>query len=245
MLRSDQIRRLQLGTFVRPGTETLDGEPRAEVVLGYLVPHPHGLLLFDTGIGAVDPDTEARYRPRRRPLPEALAAADAAPDDVDLVVNCHLHFDHCGGNPLLAGRPVFVQQVELDLARQPDYTAPDLVDHEGVRHEVLRGTAEIRPGLTVLPTPGHTAGHQSLAVACVDGTVLLAGQAHDYASDHSAADLAWRARREGVAEPLPTPYAWMDQVAALEPRRVFFAHDPAVWEPAETTGGGVHISGQA
>jgi len=232
MIRSDQIRRLLLGTFVRPGSETVDGEPRAEVVLGYLVPHPDGLLLFDTGIGVADPQTEAHYRPRRWPLPEALAAAGAGLDDVDLLVNCHLHFDHCGGNPLLAGRPVFVQRVELDRARQPDYTVAALVDHAGVRHEVVDGEAEILPGVTVLPTPGHTAGHQSLAVACSDGTVVLAGQAHDYASDHSAADLARLARRDGVAEPLPTPYGWMDRIAALEPRRVLFAHDPAAWEPA-------------
>jgi len=231
-MHSDQIRRLLLGTFVRPGSETQDGRPRAEVVLGYLVPHPDGLLLFDTGIGAVDPDTEAHYRPRRRPLPDVLVAAGADLADVDLVVNSHLHFDHCGGNPLLAGRPVFAQRVELDLVRQPDYTNPALVDHDGARHQVLDGEAEILPGVTVLPTPGHTAGHQSLAVACADGIVLLAGQAHDYASDHTAADLARTARLDGVPEPPPAPYAWMDRLAELAPRRVFFAHDLAVWEPA-------------
>ncbi|MDH6120662.1 glyoxylase-like metal-dependent hydrolase (beta-lactamase superfamily II) [Kitasatospora sp. GAS204A] len=97
------VRRLELGSFVRPGSETADGHPRVEPVLGYLVRHPEGLLLFDTGLGAGDPGTEAHYRPRRRPLPQALAAAGVTPDEVSVVVNCHLHFDHCGGNPLLPG----------------------------------------------------------------------------------------------------------------------------------------------
>jgi glyoxylase-like metal-dependent hydrolase (beta-lactamase superfamily II) len=44
-------------------------------VLAYLVQHDQGLILFDTGIGSADPETEAHYRPRRRALPEALAAA--------------------------------------------------------------------------------------------------------------------------------------------------------------------------
>jgi glyoxylase-like metal-dependent hydrolase (beta-lactamase superfamily II) len=46
------------------------------------------------------------------------------PGDVRLIVNCHLHRDHCGGNPELPGRPVFVQRVELEAAREPGYTVP-------------------------------------------------------------------------------------------------------------------------
>lgn len=99
------IRRLDLGYIVRPAAEAGGPEPRVEPVLAYLVRRPEGLLLFDTGIGGGEPETEAHYRPVRRPLPEALAAAGVAVDDIDLVVNCHLHFDHCGGNPLFAGTP--------------------------------------------------------------------------------------------------------------------------------------------
>jgi N-acyl homoserine lactone hydrolase len=231
-VRSEDIRRLPLGTFVRPGDETADGRPRAEVVLGYLVRHPVGQLLLDTGIGAADEATEDHYRPVRRPLQQALAEAGTSLDDITVVVNCHLHFDHCGGNPLLAGRPVFVQRSELALARAPGHTFAELVDFRGVTYEELDGETEILPGVHVLATPGHTAGHQSLAVECADGTVVLAGQAHDYASDHTAAALARQARLDGVAEPLPDYPRWMDRIAALDPRRVLFAHDLAVWEPA-------------
>jgi N-acyl homoserine lactone hydrolase len=72
MLSVADIRRIDLGYFIRPAEETGTGQPRVEPVFGYLVAHPAGLLLFDTGLGQADADTESHYRPRRRPLPEAL-----------------------------------------------------------------------------------------------------------------------------------------------------------------------------
>jgi N-acyl homoserine lactone hydrolase len=51
------------------------------------------------------PDVEAHYRPRRIPLPDALRPGGFTTHDVKLIVNCHLHFDHCGGNPALRGGP--------------------------------------------------------------------------------------------------------------------------------------------
>ncbi|MFI9359624.1 N-acyl homoserine lactonase family protein [Kitasatospora sp. NPDC053057] len=227
------IRRLDLGYIVRPASEVGGAEPRVEPVLAYLVRSPQGLLLFDTGIGAGSPETEAHYRPVRRPLPEALAAAGVSLSDIDLVVNCHLHFDHCGGNPLFAGTPVLVQSRELAAARRGDYTIDALVDFPGAVHRELDGETEIWPGVRVLPTPGHTDGHQSLLVERLgDCTVLLAGQAYDFATEYGQAVLARQAAREGVATPLPGYRAWLDRVAEHAPRRVLFAHDHAAWELA-------------
>ncbi|MFE9425144.1 N-acyl homoserine lactonase family protein [Kitasatospora sp. NPDC006697] len=225
------VHRLDLGYFIRPGSETADGRPRVEPVLGYAVRHEAGLLLFDTGLGDAGAETEAHYRPHRRPLAAALAAIGADPAEVALVVNCHLHFDHCGGNPLLAGVPVLVQSTELAAARQEGYTVPELVDFPGVRYQELTGEAEVWPGVRILPTPGHTDGHQSLVVERRDGTVVLAGQAHDLASHYAADQLARRARLDGLPEPLPGYLPWLDRLAEFDPRRVLFAHDASVWEP--------------
>ncbi|WP_031064899.1 N-acyl homoserine lactonase family protein [Streptomyces sp. NRRL WC-3742] len=227
------IRRLDLGYFVRPAIEVGGPEPRVEPVLAYLVRRPEGLLLFDTGIGAGEPETEAHYRPSRRPLPEALAAAGVAVSDIDLVVNCHLHFDHCGANPLLAGTPVVVQSTELAVARRGGYTIEALVDFPGAEYREVDGEAEIWPGVRVLPTPGHSQGHQSLLVERSGGrSVLLAGQAYDFASEYGHGVLARRAALDGVEPPLPGYPAWLDRVAEAAPRWVLFAHDQAVWEPA-------------
>ncbi len=224
------MRRVDFGYFVRPAAETGTGAPRVEPCLGYLIEHPDALLLVDTGMGS-HPDVDAHYRPRRHPLGSALAGAGVRQEDVELVVNCHLHFDHCGGNPELPGRAIFTQRVELESARSTaDYTLPELVDAPGLRYEELDGEAEVLPGVLVVPTPGHTAGHQSLVVRRGDGTVVVAGQSHDTATAYSVDALAWRARREGHAPP-PLPPAWINRLQQLDPARVVFAHDHAVWEP--------------
>ena len=225
------VRRVDFGYFVRPKEETGTGASRVEPCLGYLVTHPGGVVLVDTGMGQ-DPDVDAHYRPHRRPLPVALAAAGAQINDVQLVVNCHLHFDHCGGNPELSGRPIVVQAVELATALgTPGYTLPELVDAPGLRYEEIDGETELLPGVLVVPTPGHTAGHQSLVVRLEDGTVVVAGQSHDTASAYSADALAGRAQRHGHDAVLPPTPAWMERLAELDPRRVVFAHDHAVWQP--------------
>jgi N-acyl homoserine lactone hydrolase len=224
------VRRVDFGYFVRPEQETGTGQPRVEACLGYLVDHPAGLLLFDTGMGS-DPDVDQHYRPRRRELAAALAAAGIRPADITMVANCHLHFDHCGGNPQLAGRPVFTQSAELALARQDGYTLPGLADPPGSCYQELSGEAEVLPGVLLIPTPGHTAGHQSLVVRRPDGTVIVAGQSHDTATGYSADLLAWRARRDAHPQPLPVPPGWMSRLQQFDPARVLFAHDHAVWQP--------------
>lgn len=232
MANASVVHRLDLGYFVRSAAEAGGPHPRVEPVLAHLVCTGGELILFDTGIGAGHDGVEARYRPRRRPLAAALGAVGVRPQDVSLVVNCHLHFDHSGGNPLFPGVPLLVQRVELATARRGDYTLDHLVDFPGARYEELDGEAEIRPGVRVVPTPGHTDGHQSLVVDRPGGALVLAGQAYDTAADFGAADLARRAAREGVAQPLPPYPVWVERLAGFAPARVLFAHDCAVWEPS-------------
>ncbi|MEU8997332.1 N-acyl homoserine lactonase family protein [Streptomyces caniferus] len=231
-MEKNTVHRLDLGYFVRPASETGGPQPRVEPVLAYVVRREEGLILFDTGVGAADPETEAHYRPRRRSLEGALAAVGVPLAEISLVVNCHLHFDHCGGNPLLAGRPVVVQSVELAAARGGDYTIDALIDFPGAAYEEISGEAEVWPGVWIVPTPGHTDGHQSMVVREADGTVVLAGQAHDFASSFASDHLARQAARDGLAQPLPGYRPWLDRLADFDPRRVLFAHDCSVWEPS-------------
>ncbi|MEO6143043.1 MAG: MBL fold metallo-hydrolase [Dermatophilaceae bacterium] len=230
-MRTNDIARLLLATFVRPAEETGTGRLRVEAVYGYLVRHDHGLVLLDTGLGEGDPETETWYRPQRIPLQRALDSRGVALAQIDLVVNCHLHFDHCGGNPLLVGTPVVCQRQELAAAQAGGYTMEHLVNHPGIQYELLDGEAEIWPGVHVIPTPGHVDGHQSLVLECDDGSVVLAGQSHDTASAWSADALAATAVKLGHTEPLPKAPVWMTRLLAFDPKRVLFAHDAAVWEP--------------
>jgi N-acyl homoserine lactone hydrolase len=230
-MRCDDVRRIDLGTFVRPSEETGTGQPRVEAVYGYLFRSSAGLLLLDTGLGDADEETDACTDPPGILVPDALRAAGVAVEDVAVVVNFHLHFDHIGGNPHFAGRPIFCQRHELDTARGAEYTVSELVDFEGARYELLDGESEILPGVHVIPTPGHVDAHQSVVVECDDGSVVLAGQAHDTASDWSAHALAERAVALGHGPPLPDPSPWMGRIREFDPKRVVFAHDSAVWRP--------------
>ena len=186
---------------------------------------------MDTGLGVGDEETEAWYRPSRVGIADALSTVGLSVGDIDLVVNCHLHFDHIGGNPSFPATPIHCQRKELETARAGEYTFPELVDFEGARWELLDGEAELGPGVHVVPTPGHVDGHQSVVLVCEDGSVVLAGQAHDAASGWSADALAAQARSLGHVEPLPLPMPWMDRLLEFDPRRVVFAHDSAVWTP--------------
>jgi N-acyl homoserine lactone hydrolase len=121
----------------------------------------------------------------------------------------------------------------LGTLSTPRYTLPELVDAPGLQYERLDGETEILPGVLVVPTPGHTTGHQSLIVRRHDGTVVVAGQSHDTATAYGSDVLAWQAARDHHFQPLPPMPAWIDRLQQLDPARVVFAHDNAVWTSAE------------
>ncbi len=151
-----------------------------------LVEAPEALVLIDTGLGNKESErfrdiygVENEGAPTR--LEDALRAAGFAPEDVDLVVNTHLHFDHAGGDtvrdPDGAIRPAFpraryvVQRGELGFARSdnPRIRASYLTDNfepivDGGRFDLIDGPAEITAGVHALPTPGHTPHHQSILI---------------------------------------------------------------------------------
>jgi N-acyl homoserine lactone hydrolase len=235
------ITRLDLGYFTmpeRPG-DPLSGQPIS--VCAYLVRHPQGLFLFDTGLAKADAETDAHYRPVPWPVKDALQRLGVRTDEIAAIANCHLHFDHSGGNRHFPNRPIFAQRIEYAAAHQPDYTMPVAVEFPGATFELLDGEAEVWPGIRVIPTPGHTDGHQTLIVDTKDGRVALAGQSFNTTSEFAAAQLGFALERSGW--PAPGTYPdWMARLEEFEPSRVLFAHDVAVWErggrpPSQQRGG--------
>jgi N-acyl homoserine lactone hydrolase len=232
------VHRVDFGYVTVPGTPGTAEAPHVLPCLGYVVNHPVGVVLFDTGIGT-NAAVDARYRPRRRVLSDALASAGTTVDDITHVANCHLHYDHCGGNAVFTGRPIFTQRIELATARTTTgYTISELVDPSGVTYEEVDGDIEVLPGVLIVPTPGHTDGHQSLVVQRTDGTIVVAGQSHDTAASYGADVLNWYDHGQDLSSALPIPPAWIDRLQRMDPRRVVFAHDNAVWEPSDVTWSG-------
>ena len=181
----------------------------------YLIDHPEGRVLVDTGMTELHPAV-ADMDPRLYPLTEQ----NVDPADIDIVVNTHLHFDHCGGNHLFAGKPIYVQRQELDDARcQDDYTIRDWVDAPGVEYVPVDGELELLPGLRLLPAPGHTRGTQVVVVEIDGRPIVIAGDVAVWFGE------------------LDDPQTEGQRlVRALEPERVFLAHVREPWRPQKAQG---------
>lgn len=199
-------------------------------VFAFALRHPTGLILYETGIGPGNPFLDETYQIVHRSLAAELDAHDLHVTDVRAVVNSHLHFDHCGNNPLFGGIPIFAQRVEYDAAHQPHYTVPDWVDFHGAEYAMLDGDAQVAAGVRVMSTPGHSPGHQSLVLDTTDGLVALAGQAIYAKAEYE------HIRRTGTLtseDPPSDPDQYLasaGHVIALGARRVYFSHDQATWD---------------
>jgi N-acyl homoserine lactone hydrolase len=144
-------------------------------VFGWVVRHPDGPILVDTGVGTGNAAIDGWYRPRVTPLAEALGGIGVDPRDVAAVVLSHLHFDHCGQQAALTC-PVHVQATEWEAAGVVHYTIPEWAAVSGERLRLVDGDAELAPGVRIVATPGHTPGHQSVVVEGGGERVVLAGQ---------------------------------------------------------------------
>lgn len=228
MLALDRIIPLHLADVTFPEFHPLAGQKGP--VFAHLVHHEHGVLLVDTGVGWGNKVLDGYYKPQRLPLAEALEEHNVTPADIALVVNTHLHFDHCGGNSLFPEVPIYVQAAEYEAAHsQPRFTVLEWVDFPGARYVQLDGESQLLPGVDVVPTPGHTPGHQSVVIETSEGAVVLAGQAVYSRTEYD------HVRATGTLP--PGSYENSDQTMAsallltgLDARRVFFSHDREAWE---------------
>ena len=165
----------------------IPADARNRIPLGMrclLVEHPDGLVLIDTGLGnKEDPKFTDIYAVENGGAPTALEdgirAAGFTPEQVALVINTHLHFDHAGGNTTVgtdgALKPSFpnaryvVQRGEYEWAmRTNERTAASYFErnyvplHQTGQLELVQGDVEIVSGISALRTPGHTPHHQSV-----------------------------------------------------------------------------------
>src|SRR5438094_290828 len=136
------------------------GTPWTVPVSSYLVVHPQGRLLFDTGvhcqsitdpIGRMGEERARRIRIRSQvgdDVVSQLARAGLQPDAITYVVNSHLHFDHCGGNEFFPHATFLVQKSEMEAARRPGGVAsysPSAIDFDHpLNYQLVDGDPDMR-----------------------------------------------------------------------------------------------------
>ena len=176
----------------------------------HVIDHPDARVLVDTGLTELHPAV-GDMDPRLTPLTEQ----DLDLASIDVVVNTHLHFDHCGGNHLFAGKPFFVQRRELEEALgRDDYTLREWVQAPGVEYTPVDGDLEVLPGLRLMPAPGHSDGMQVVVIEGDGRPVVVGG---DVAVTHGELD---DPHSEGQR-----------RVRALEPELVWLTHTSEPWRP--------------
>jgi N-acyl homoserine lactone hydrolase len=249
------------------------GEGEIELPIpSYLIEHPKGRVLFDTGMhpdcqsdpaGRLGTRLAELFRFNYRAGEEVsarLAAFDRDAVSIDLIVNSHFHFDHVGGNALVPNATMVVQRREWEAGMDPDIAARRGFDRRdfdlGHKLRLVDGEHDLfgDGSVVLLPTYGHTPGHQSMRLRLASDDIVLAGDscyfcrtlrerrlprfAHDPHTDARLARPAGNARGRRRAHLLrPPPRILEDRAAgagvdrltmAILPRAILFDLDDTI-----------------
>jgi N-acyl homoserine lactone hydrolase len=222
----------------------MDGAPgRTRVPIpSYLIEHAGSVVVFDAGLHPDFADhASERYRdvatwdfacelPEGTTLDARLAACGISPSDVDYLVLSHMHFDHVGGSVLLPEAPLVMQGVEWAAAvadLDGEIYMPADVDPERPR-QLLDGEWDIFGDgrVVVVPTTGHTPGHQSLRILTDDGaTLVLCG---DSCYLRASLDTSTLPPTPFDGDAQRSVFSWLSDLES-DGARLIFGHEPSQW----------------
>ncbi|SDJ97579.1 Metallo-beta-lactamase superfamily protein [Halovenus aranensis] len=219
-------------------------------VWNLLIDHPEATILWDTGS---NPDAEsvwpaplfeasAHEDADEHDLESALAAVGYGVDDIDIVVQSHLHLDHAGGLYHFDGTdvPVYVHRRELEHAYLSANTAVGgdaylTADFDcDLNWRVVHDDRQLLPGIELLHLPGHTPGLLGAHIHREDGDVLIAGDEAFLAPNYEEG-------REMGTSLVYDSQAWEASRRKLEDRErrsdatVIYGHDPDQFESLQGT----------
>ena len=199
-------------------------------ILAYLIRTDDYTILVDTSFDKPErPDLKATgyERTPTQELITQLKKLGVEPDDIDIVVNTHLHEDHCGNNKLFTNSKILVQKEELRHAFVPDDNERDSngpfykrIDFDyALDYETITGDYTVSKGLQIISTPGHSAGHQSLVVELRERNFVIASDAVFTERNWTEAELP------GL---LYDPASYKESIGKLKSVKnalVYFSHD--------------------
>jgi N-acyl homoserine lactone hydrolase len=227
---------LHLGRLGARNPET--GEAKFVPVPGYLIrTASNRIVLMDSGNPAslIGRETSApwgAFLNETRPEDDVvnrLAELGIAPEEVDLLVSSHFHFDHCGRHEMFAAAGIasVVQRQHLEAARaDPQRFDPALWDCAGMQYQTIDGDVDLEPGLRLIVSSGHAIGHQSVYVETADGPVLLAIDAINQAREPTEGEVP-----DWYPDPEAARRSWhrLLRLAADTGAFLIFGHDAEQW----------------
>ncbi len=177
-----------------PMIGTPDAQNRMRAGLNCLLIRSGGkTILVDTGMGNKTSEALKKtvYPGDYGYLLQSMKLAGVEPGDIDVVINSHLHADHCGWNTIRKGdglaltfeRAAYhIHRDEVEDARHPNertratYFAENLEPVAAAnRLEVVEGEVHVSPEVTIIPTPGHTSGHVAVVVSSGGESAIFLG----------------------------------------------------------------------
>jgi glyoxylase-like metal-dependent hydrolase (beta-lactamase superfamily II) len=197
-------------------------------------------ILIETGIGNKLPEKMAQLYGQPAQLLEDLGKAGVSPADIDIVINTHLHFDHCGWNTIRQGNKIaatvpkakyYVQEGEWRHAHENQRDAVSyMTDNydplvESGQMQLLHGDTEIVPGISVQVFPGHTRDMQAVLIQSGDQTACYIS---DLIPTSAHVDLNWVMSFD--LYPLETIESRKRYYSRAIPERwlTMFTHDPNI-----------------
>jgi len=230
---------LQVGTIrVQKSTLTFMrgfGEQLNVPILMWIVRDADHTYVVDTGAhkSVLGIDESARRWQAAHEAPQlALASAGVDANAVEMVIVTHLHYDHAGNCDLFPNAELVVQRRELEYARNPlpphrrVYDSPALALPDD-RWHLVDGSVEIRPGIRLLLTPGHTPGLQAVVVETAGGRTIIASDTIPLYENWGTTNDREQWIPSGSFIDLQEYYLTLDRIAAVG-GQVLPGHDPAV-----------------
>jgi glyoxylase-like metal-dependent hydrolase (beta-lactamase superfamily II) len=162
------------------------GKANTSQVSSVFIDHPEAKIVIETGMDStLWPDFVKQilvpHQTEEQRLDSALKRIDVKPEQIDIVINTHLHADHCSFNRIFKNATWIVQRRELTEALVPEVHELTYVKacfDVGLSAKLLDGDYEVVRGVHILDTRGHTAGHQSVAIETEkSGVFLVTGDA--------------------------------------------------------------------
>jgi len=141
-------------------------------------------ILIDTGIGELPDQYKRFYAVTQDPehmMQAQLQRHGLKSEDITIVVNTHLHFDHCGNNKLFKNAKIYVQTEELRYAYSPDRFQKNSYVKQffdyGCDFVEVKGDYQLTRNISLVTTPGHSPGHQSAVIRQKENTYVYCGDA--------------------------------------------------------------------